>query len=48
MKAVKRANASDLGYCDACFTGNYPVPVDEDMSKDKFEWEAPAPRASQS
>jgi amidophosphoribosyltransferase len=44
MKAVQRANHGDLGYCNACFTGNYPVPVDEDMSKEQFDWEAPAPR----
>ena len=21
------------GYCDACFTGNYPVPIDKQASK---------------
>jgi len=46
MKAVTRANDSDLGYCDACFTGNYTVPVDENMSKDQFEWEVPASRTT--
>ena len=46
MKAVKRANDSDLGYCNACFTSNYPVPVNKDMSKDEFDWDAPAPRAT--
>jgi len=25
------------GHCDACFTGNYPVPVAEDMGKGMFE-----------
>jgi len=46
MKAVKRANDSDLGYCNACFTSNYPVPVNKDMSKEEFDWQAPAPRAT--
>jgi amidophosphoribosyltransferase len=45
MKAVKRANHSDLSYCNACFTGDYPVPVDKDMSKGEFDREMPAPRA---
>jgi amidophosphoribosyltransferase len=45
MKAVTRANDSDLGYCNACFTSDYPVPVNKDMSKDEFDWQAPAPRA---
>jgi amidophosphoribosyltransferase len=29
-KAVGRG---DQGYCDACFTGNYPVPVQLEMGK---------------
>jgi len=44
MTAVTRANDSDLGYCNACFTGNYPVPVDEDMTKHDFDRPAPATR----
>jgi len=44
MKAVQKANKGDLGYCDACFTGNYPVTADEDMSQEDFDWQAPAPR----
>jgi amidophosphoribosyltransferase len=44
MKAVKRANHSDLGYCNACFTGDYPVPVEKDMSKHDFDRPAPAAR----
>jgi amidophosphoribosyltransferase len=39
MRAVKSANDSDLGYCNACFTQNYPVPVDKDMSKEENEWQ---------
>jgi len=45
MTAVERANDSDLGYCNACFTTDYPVPVDKDRSKEEFDWQAPAPRA---
>lgn len=26
------------GFCDACFTGNYPCPVPKEMPKDKFEF----------
>jgi amidophosphoribosyltransferase len=42
MRAVSAANESDDGYCTACFTQDYPVPVEMDVSKDEFEWEAPA------
>ncbi len=38
MKAVREANPSDLGYCNACFTANYPVPVDMDVTKEEYEW----------
>jgi amidophosphoribosyltransferase len=27
---------STCGFCDACFSGNYPVPVDETLREDKF------------
>jgi len=30
MKVVGGANG---GFCDACFTGNYPVPIQLEMSK---------------
>ncbi len=33
----KIAEGSSCGYCDACFTGNYPTEVPDDMPKDKFE-----------
>jgi amidophosphoribosyltransferase len=36
---VHGANKSDLGYCNACFTANYPVPVDKDVSKEENEWQ---------
>jgi len=38
MKAVQTANMSGNGYCNACFTGNYPVPVEMGVSKDENEW----------
>jgi amidophosphoribosyltransferase len=38
MKAVREANPSDLDYCNACFTANYPVPVDMDATKEEYEW----------
>jgi len=36
--AVHAANPSGLGYCDACFSREYPVPVDMTVSKDENEW----------
>lgn len=38
MDAVRAANDSDLGYCNACFTQNYPVPVDMEVRKEENEW----------
>ncbi|MEX0600136.1 MAG: amidophosphoribosyltransferase [Rhodothermales bacterium] len=38
MKAVRAANESDLGYCNACFTADYPVPIEEGVSKEENEW----------
>jgi amidophosphoribosyltransferase len=38
MKAVRAANLSGAGYCNACFTGHYPVPVDMDATKEENEW----------
>ena len=38
MTAVRDANESPLGYCNACFTSKYPVPVEMDVSKDENEW----------
>ncbi|HMB92893.1 MAG TPA: amidophosphoribosyltransferase [Rhodothermales bacterium] len=38
MKAVQKANESKLGYCNACFTANYPVPVQMDVTKEENEW----------
>jgi amidophosphoribosyltransferase len=36
--AVSAANTGKHGYCDACFSRNYPVPVDMTVSKDENEW----------
>ena len=38
MAAVQDANSSPLGYCNACFTANYPVPVEMGMKKEENEW----------
>ena len=37
VAAVKEANTSEHGYCTACFTGSYPVPVDFDVEKEENE-----------
>jgi amidophosphoribosyltransferase len=37
VAAVKEANSSKHGYCTACFTGNYPVPVDFGVEKEENE-----------
>jgi len=37
VAAVKEANESKLGYCTACFTGNYPVPVETGVEKEENE-----------
>lgn len=37
MKAVRSAHPGDLGYCNACFTADYPVPVDHDVTKEEYE-----------
>jgi amidophosphoribosyltransferase len=39
MQAVQSANKRDLGYCNACFTGDYPVPVNLDTTKEENEWQ---------
>ncbi|MFQ5571701.1 MAG: amidophosphoribosyltransferase [Rhodothermales bacterium] len=38
MKAVRTANESPLGYCNACFTTHYPVPVEMGVTKEENEW----------
>jgi amidophosphoribosyltransferase len=39
MRAIRPAPASgrDSGYCNACFTGDYPLPVDMEQVKTGFE-----------
>lgn len=37
-KAVRAANDSPLGYCNACFSGKYPVPVELGVTKEENEW----------
>lgn len=37
VEAVKEANESHHSYCTACFTGNYPVPVDFGVQKEENE-----------
>ena len=33
----KLAEKTNMGYCDGCFTGNYPVEVPKNQEKNKFE-----------
>ena len=37
IEAVKEANPEGQNYCSACFTGNYPVPVEAQKDKDSYE-----------
>ena len=37
VNAVKEANKSNHSYCTACFTGEYPVPVDFSVEKEENE-----------
>jgi len=38
MEAVRAANESTRGYCNACFSNIYPVPVETGVAKDENEW----------
>lgn len=38
MKAVFASNDSKKGYCNACFTANYPTPVEMDVTKEENDW----------
>ena len=40
MNAVRTANKRDHSYCTACFTQNYPVPVDLDLAKKEETWQS--------
>ncbi len=33
----KLAEGASVGFCDGCFTGNYPIEVPKEQTKDKFE-----------
>lgn len=35
--AAKIAEKAHCGFCDGCFTGNYPVEIPEPKAKSKFE-----------
>jgi amidophosphoribosyltransferase len=37
LEGMMRAVGRSEGYCQACFTGNYPVPVDLNIAKTGFE-----------
>lgn len=37
VSSVKEANVSEQGYCTACFTEEYPVPVNFDVGKEENE-----------
>lgn len=37
VSAVKEANKAEHGYCTACFTGEYPVPVNLGVEKEENE-----------
>ncbi|MGI9053859.1 MAG: amidophosphoribosyltransferase [Ilumatobacteraceae bacterium] len=37
MRAVGRADGSETGYCNACFTGRYPIEVADAQAKLSFE-----------
>ena len=41
--ARKIAVGCKLGFCDACFSGEYPIPVPEQAEKNMFENEIPLP-----
>ncbi len=38
MRAVRSANDGPHGYCNACFTAKYPVPVEMGVTKEENEW----------
>ncbi len=38
MEAVQSAHSGAKGFCNACFTANYPVPVELGVEKEENEW----------
>src|SRR6266581_2695880 len=41
MRAIGRGTAEQ--FCRACFDGSYPVPVPQQLSMDKMQFESPLP-----
>lgn len=37
-KAVRAANDTEHGFCNACFSGRYPVPVEMGVTKEENDW----------
>ena len=35
--AHQLAEGANVGFCDGCFTGNYPIPVPQEVEKNKFD-----------
>ena len=40
---LKVVGGTNGGFCDACFTGNYPIPVQLEMDKLVLEHATPTP-----
>ncbi len=38
MSAVKTSSGSQHGFCNACFSSKYPVPIEEGVTKEENEW----------
>ncbi len=38
MDAVKSSSRSEHGFCNACFSANYPVPVEIGVTKEENDW----------
>lgn len=38
MAAVRSSSGSRHGFCNACFSGRYPVPVEEGVTKEENDW----------
>jgi amidophosphoribosyltransferase len=38
MEAVRSTSQQARGFCNACFSGKYPVPVEDGVTKDENEW----------
>ena len=38
MTAVKSSSGSKHGFCNACFSARYPVPIEEGVTKEENDW----------